>query len=410
MEEVKCPADSAPGERLERSGQQPVGLGDSATVNLLRGLAAQAVLVGHYHALLAGPVSPHAPHATSWATAWLWQLTDVLARHAHDAVMVFFVLSGYLVGGQVLRDIGSGRFHAINYLVRRFSRLYSVIVPGLILTWLCVQFAFRWGQGSGAISANQPWFPLWFDSVHSNSLSTLGCNLLGLQMVACWQYGHNLSLWSLSNEWIYYLFFPSAVLLLTGKAGRWWSAHLAITVGLAGLMASGNTLRDPDRWIIYFNGLLIWCFGASLFASAGQRRVQVSWIAVLAVASLLLYRAPLPIHLRDWAVAGITASAILFSNGIKFGWQPGRAIARWLASFSFSLYFVHLPLWLAVVAFWFDPTIKLSRDAAGLAGFWAACLAANAAAWVFSFLFESRYRQLDIWIRRLAAGASSRRS
>lgn len=42
---------------------------------------------------------------------------------------MFFVLSGYLVGGQVLQYVRQGRFTWRVYMVKRFTRLWDVPIP-----------------------------------------------------------------------------------------------------------------------------------------------------------------------------------------------------------------------------------------------------------------------------------------
>src|ERR1700748_246533 len=63
-----------------------------------------------------------------------WFSNDLFVRPelGHRLVMIFFVLSGYLIAFTVeKKDKG-----AKQYLIDRVSRLYSVVVPALILTFL----------------------------------------------------------------------------------------------------------------------------------------------------------------------------------------------------------------------------------------------------------------------------------
>src|SRR6516164_6699219 len=53
-------------------------------------------------------------------------------EYGHKLVMVFFVLSGYLIAFTVdKKNKGSER-----YLIDRVSRLYSVVIPALIVTFI----------------------------------------------------------------------------------------------------------------------------------------------------------------------------------------------------------------------------------------------------------------------------------
>jgi len=66
----------------------------------------------------------------------------------HLAVMVFFVLSGYLVGGRLLARYCSGNASIPRYLLDRFTRLYIVLIPALLITALFDRI------GVGAFNAN----------------------------------------------------------------------------------------------------------------------------------------------------------------------------------------------------------------------------------------------------------------
>lgn len=48
----------------------------------------------------------------------------LLGRLGHEAVVVFFVLSGFLVGGRGIERIMSGNMDVRSYAIDRFSRIY----------------------------------------------------------------------------------------------------------------------------------------------------------------------------------------------------------------------------------------------------------------------------------------------
>lgn len=50
-----------------------------------------------------------------------------VTRLGHEAVMIFFVLSGYLVGGQVIRRVIAGRFSIADYAIDRSTRIFTVL-------------------------------------------------------------------------------------------------------------------------------------------------------------------------------------------------------------------------------------------------------------------------------------------
>ena len=52
-----------------------------------------------------------------------------VSNYGHTAVIVFFLLSGYFVGGSVLRQVEAGTWSWQRYLTERMSRLWIVLIP-----------------------------------------------------------------------------------------------------------------------------------------------------------------------------------------------------------------------------------------------------------------------------------------
>ena len=104
-------------------------------LDLLRGITAFLVLAGHLRA------SAFQSYATLQETGIpssvpVEEAFYFMTGLGHQAVIVFFALSGFLVGGKALRDILAGRFSWRCYLLRRLTRLWIVIIPALLLTLL----------------------------------------------------------------------------------------------------------------------------------------------------------------------------------------------------------------------------------------------------------------------------------
>src|SRR5215813_13043084 len=99
----------------------------SAHLDALRGIAAVGVCLSHLRDFFFQDY-PQVPHHSV-----LLALTYVATGLGHQWVIVFFVLSGYLVGGSVLRSMSLDRWSWRDYLLRRGTRLYAVLVPALAL-------------------------------------------------------------------------------------------------------------------------------------------------------------------------------------------------------------------------------------------------------------------------------------
>ena len=111
---------------------------------------------------------------------WMIAAFYAVTRLGHEAVIVFFVLSGYLVGGKAIERLGRGTFQPTDYAVDRITRIWVPLVPALLL--------------SGFVTGN------------SNGVGTWIGNLFGLQSVLVPSLGGNGPLWSLAYEiWFYVL-------------------------------------------------------------------------------------------------------------------------------------------------------------------------------------------------------------
>jgi peptidoglycan/LPS O-acetylase OafA/YrhL len=101
----------------------------SVHMDLARGLAVIIVMLGHSRDPFFSSFKGH--------TAAAAPISRMGASHpqitlGNEAVMIFFVLSGYLVGGSVLRT--RLRWSWKKYLTMRLTMLWVVLIPALVLT------------------------------------------------------------------------------------------------------------------------------------------------------------------------------------------------------------------------------------------------------------------------------------
>lgn len=144
----------------------------------------------------------------------------------HQWVIVFFVMSGYLVGGSVLRAVESGRWSWRGYLLARLTRLYCVLLPALLLGG-AADWAGMHMSGTEAVYSGHSGMHELIVDVHSTlTLPALAANSLFLQTIALPgmaghrvpTFGTNGPLWSLANEFWYYIAFPMLVLALARRS------------------------------------------------------------------------------------------------------------------------------------------------------------------------------------------------
>jgi peptidoglycan/LPS O-acetylase OafA/YrhL len=274
-----------------------------------------------------------------------------ITAFGHDAVMVFFVLSGFLISGSIFRDRKLMRFSWIHYGVNRLTRLYVVLIPGLLLT------AFWDGLGSYLFPAHpiytgapMPWFHHFIDvPAHLTPTIALG-NVLFLQSIYVPELGSNGPLWSLSYEFWYYCLFPILYIGIL-HAESWRGRALGIVAAL--LVAA-----IVSRAILFY--FPIWLMGTVLCLLPQKKNLfgRSAFRAALALAGLAFAVAVVAGHLSfvqnfyghstlvsDYVTAiGFSMLLYVLTHDNR-PMQPSRyaRLSQAAAGFSYTLYVVHMP-------------------------------------------------------------------
>jgi peptidoglycan/LPS O-acetylase OafA/YrhL len=319
---------------------------DSPSVHLdaLRGFAAFSVLLNHLRDAFFVDYGSLARHNPLSSAAYL---ASGLGR---QWVMVFFVLSGYLVGGSVLRSVGNGKWSWRAYLFARLSRLYIVLLPALllggVLDWLGMHMpgteaVYSGNSGMHALAINVHGVLTW-PVLTANALFLQSIELPGMRAHPILPFGSNGALWSLSYEFWYYLAFPLLVFLLA----RSQSSKTRV-LSCLGLLAWG--------WFVGLNVFLLgltWLMGASIafLAALPARRQWTRGFAItlaLALFAVGLVASKLLGSLPSDLVLGLAVTALIWVI-LHCATAPLPAayvhIARRAAHSSYTLYLVHLPM------------------------------------------------------------------
>ncbi|MGH8853999.1 MAG: acyltransferase family protein [Telluria sp.] len=306
-------------------------LGDNALQSLLisalRGLAALQVAASHLRAeIYPGLRTLEEPTLAYVGLAFF-------TGFAHQAVVVFFLVSGWLVGGSLMNRFGKPQALA-HYAIDRFTRFWTVLLPTLLLT-----------LGVGLLVGAAATGPMDFDPANEFSASSFVGNLVGLQTVSVPDYGGNYPLWSLAHETWYYIQFPLLLLVLAG------GGVLRRAAAAAALVLLLSTLRDMIS--LYF---AIWLLGAAF------SRIRIDCGNVLRGA-LLLVSLGLFVFYRlrgnnDDLVPGSFVQDLICSlpfllllaslhQQVDAGspaYVRTNRVAVFFSEFSFSLYVLHIPV------------------------------------------------------------------
>ena len=270
-----------------------------------------------------------------------------LSRFGWAGVDIFFVLSGFLIGTQVLKPLAAGApFSFGSFYARRAYRIVPAFVVILML--------YLWFPALRESPGMAPWW----------QFATFTMNLLidyGSQQA----FSHA---WSLCVEEHFYLLFPLLAWWLARRPSRVRFAMVFVGVLLAGIaLRSAVWLHDvavdpPRNWFvedIYYptwmrlDGLLMGVGLATLRIyrpqawSRLQAHANLVLLAGLVVLSLALWlfrdRTGLPGNSIGWPVLSFGLALLVFAaagrNSVIGRWRlPG---AGWIAAISYSLYLSH---------------------------------------------------------------------
>jgi len=312
----------------------------SVHLDAVRGVAALVVFFGHAREIfLASPTAALSGTATSGGI----QAPGVHTTWGHQAVIVFFVLSGLLVGGSVIRDIRNDRWSWKKYLVQRITRLWIVLIPAILIGWGLDRCGTALFEGKGTIYDGPAGQTQVLPNVEERLRPSLVVgNALFLQTILVENLGTNVALWSLANEFWYYIAFPLLAI------AAWGSKKTPVRLLYGALLAALLAFVGPPI-ASYF---VIWLLGAAIAVAplriprSWQRPVTAASLVVFAGVNFFIRRTPLPLGMSD-SVLALAFVALLYSllhhtQPAPDGWS--RRTAQFVSQISYTLYVCHLPL------------------------------------------------------------------
>ena len=382
---------------MNLSGWEPRKLSASASAHLdmIRTAAAWAVMWGHLRTLFFVDFQ-HAQRP-----GWLLGVLYFFTGFGHQAVMVFFVLSGFLISATVIKSHLSGTWSWREYAINRSTRLYVVLIPGLLL-------GLSWDMAGSALFASTGLYthPLSdlgpaIPSSNLNARNFFG-NLFFLQTIICPTFGSNTPLWSLANEFWYYVLFPVALSALRAFFRKDLRVAVPFGVVVAGLAA----FLGLDKLI----GFLVWMSGCALVFAYRKFQLRAKGLLFfyLLLSALVLFgclsaaRTPIASMLGSDPAVGIAFTLFLFGVlQLELGAGSPRypGVAHRFAGFSYSLYVLHFPLLLFLRA-WTVPSQRWQPNGVHLLYGSLIGVAVLGFAWAVSLFTENKTRAARHWVRK----------
>lgn len=251
---------------------------------------------------------------------------------AHLAVIVFFTLSGYVIAYTTTANNRGGK----QYIQARFTRLFSIVFPALLITGLCewiVKLTDPLVYGSIIRGASLPRYVM-----------------SGLFLNEIWFFSGappiNAPLWSLGFEFWYYMIF--GVWFFRGKSIMSW----ILCIGVCLVAGPKILLMMP-----------IWLMGYAAYHIKVPAALQKTTLLLVASGLVLAvvvtkYLPPMPYtigtqpwffasqFISDW-ITGICVAFALWNlpQGVRKDSQKQAVkLLRNFADLTFPLYIIHLPV------------------------------------------------------------------
>ncbi|MCC8391452.1 acyltransferase [Paraburkholderia sp. MMS20-SJTR3] len=399
------PARSAqPASSRARGDARAASAGKEHLIDAMRGFA--ALLVAYFHCrqvVWVGIQAFHHSVGRSFSPSALAAYLTFPIAWGSAGVPIFFVISGYCIhrGGALrVADNPAYRLDARHFWLRRFARIYPVLLAALLLTFALDSLSLQ--------------LPPVSHKIGDTGLRTFFVNLLSLQGVAGKTFGSNGALWTLSLEVQFYAIYP-LLFALRRRLGI-----NAVVAGVAAINVVSAYLLERHDIQFFTSYWFSWMLGAwiadvqasrasntrvprgfywlaAAFGAAGCVAFQFGQYAAFQFWALAfacyLHKALAPRAQTERAAGAIRA----LLSGLAAG--GSRVLARF-GDFSFSLYLIHLPIFVLLSSWLFRSSLQMSIWPS-----FAYMFVAVPAAWVF-------YRVVELpamrWSASFKSGAARR--
>jgi peptidoglycan/LPS O-acetylase OafA/YrhL len=271
-------------------------------------------------------------------------------------VDVFFVVSGYVITGVLLREREAGHRSSLG---RFYGRRCRRIIPAASLVIVVVVLATY--RVLGPITGTQTaidarWTAVFLANFH---FASQGSNYLTASLPP----SPLLNFWSLAVEEQFYLVYPTLFLLVAALRVRWWSFRTRLMVALGAVVGASfawsviQTASNPQA--AYYSPLTrAWELALGAVLAVGtpwlvklphRLAAGVTWIGLIAIGISAMFFSSQTPYPGAWAAIPVVGAALVIAAGTPAPqWGTELLLRRppfqWLGSLSYSLYLWHWPI------------------------------------------------------------------
>jgi peptidoglycan/LPS O-acetylase OafA/YrhL len=326
--------------------------GKEHVIDAMRGFA--ALLVAYFHCRQVEWVGMQAFHQGVGHAFSLNAIAAYLTfpiAWGSAGVPIFFVISGYCIHrGGALRLAGNPdyRLDTGNFWVRRFARIYPVLLAALVLTFALDWFSLQ--------------LPPVNHKIREIGLQAFLVNLFSLQGVAGHTFGSNGALWTLSLEVQFYAIYP---LLFALRRRIGMTSVLAIVAVINVVSAYVLERHDIQFFTSYWFSWTLGAWIADTRARSAPHARSPVWLYALAAGFVALGCAAF--HFGQYGAFQLWAIGFAFylykaldrGNADRSPGAGVRLLSRF-GDFSFSLYLIHLPIFVLLSSLLFRSSLQMS--------------------------------------------------
>ena len=290
---------------------------------------------------------------------------DIGCRGGYVGVDVFFVISGYLITGLILKDLDGGQFQILKFWERRVRRILPAVAVVLLACLVAGWFLF---------------LPLNFKELGVSVLAQamLVSNIYFWRMSGYFAQAAEvkplLHTWSLSVEEQFYLLFPFLLIAFKRFSRKSLVPGILLLCGVSFSLSVYCSYRHASV-NFYFLPMRAWeLLLGSLLAALPAQRACTRWLTEsLSSGGLLAILCAVFFYGPDTRFPGVSAllpcvgtALIIWANGHTLSWVGSMLAMRpvvFIGLISYSLYLWHWPM-LVFAKYWAlgEPGYSISQS------------------------------------------------